>query len=163
MRRDSRGFARTRATSGRNRATTGTVPDLHCDGRISLDNVNPGSTAEGSFTVENIGEPNSRLEWIVNDYPEWGRNWKFQPRKGMLTPEDNPVIVDVSFEAPNEQNKEFTGVIEVFAIGDPDDFHEIPITVITPRNRARFHIFFQQFIEHFPNIYLLLNQLLGLH
>jgi hypothetical protein len=111
-------------------------PDLKCEGNISWSDVKPGEIVAYYFTVENIGEPNSRLEWIVEDYSESGGNWESQPIKGMLTPEDDPMTVEVSFEAPDEQNKEFNGVIKVVAVGDPDDFYEIPITVITPRYKV---------------------------
>jgi len=138
---------------------TGSVPDLSCDGSIILDKVIPGSTVKGSFFVENIGEPNSRLEWIVEEYPEWGSNWKSQPFKGMLTPEDDPLTVEVSFKAPNEQNKEFTGVIKVVAVGDPDDFYEIPVGVKTPRNKAINNPFLIRLQSH-PNLFPLLQKLI---
>jgi hypothetical protein len=141
---------------------TGSVPDLTCEGSIILEEVKPESTVEGSFLVENIGEPSSRLEWIVEEYPEWGSNWNAQPYKGMLTPEDDPITVEVSFKAPNEQNKEFTGVIKVSAVGDPDDFYEIPVTFKTPRDKAIQTSPFQNFLQSHLNLFPILRQLLEL-
>jgi len=140
---------------------TGPMPDLSCDGSLSWTDVKPGDTITGSFTVENIGESNSRLEWIIDEYPEWD-TWTFQPKFDRLTPEDDSMTVDVTVETPNEENKEFNGVIKVCAIGDPDDYCEIPVSLTTPRNKPYINTPFMQFLENHPHIFPLLRHLLGL-
>ena len=75
-------------------------PDLSCTGSLSWNNVNPGETVTGTFTVENIGDPGSLLDWEISEDPGWGV-WTFNPSSGTgLTPEAGPVTVQVSVEAP---------------------------------------------------------------
>jgi parallel beta-helix repeat protein len=107
-------------------------PDLNCDGSLSWTNVQPGETVTGSFTVENIGEPNSELDWEIIEWPNWG-NWNFTPMSGDdLTPEDGSVTVQVTVEAPNEQNQEFTGELKVVNSNNPGDYEIIPAYLKTP-------------------------------
>jgi hypothetical protein len=90
--------------------------------------IEPGEIIEGSFTVENIGDPYSLLNWTIESYPDWG-NWSFDPENGFnLTPEDKPVIVNVEVIAPLIGD-EFEGEIKVINQDDPDDFGTIPVSL----------------------------------
>jgi hypothetical protein len=112
--------------------TVAAVPDLDCEGELSWEDVTPGDTVEGSFTVENIGDPESELDWEIAEYPEWG-NWTFDPISGVdLTPEAGPVTVDVEVVAPDEENAEFEGEITIVNLEDPDDTCTIPVSLKTP-------------------------------
>lgn len=44
--------------------------DLDCSGALSWIGVTPGDTVSGSIPVENIGDPESLLNWEVESYPE---------------------------------------------------------------------------------------------
>jgi len=55
--------------------------DLSCNGDLSWTNIEPGSTLTGYFTVENIGEPSSLLDWKVLAWPTWGE-WTFSQLSG---------------------------------------------------------------------------------
>jgi len=46
--------------------TNGLESNLDCDGSLNWIDVPAGSTVTGNFTVENIGDPGSRLEWIID-------------------------------------------------------------------------------------------------
>jgi len=108
-------------------------PNLDCDGELTWTDVEPGETVTGSFTVENIGEPESMLNWEVESYPtDWG-NWTFTPSSGSgLTPEDPAVTVDVEVVAPEEQEQTFTGEVKIVNLEDPDDFCIIDVSLATP-------------------------------
>lgn len=135
---------------------TGSIPDLNCDGSITLDKVEPKSEVSGSFIVENIGEPDSRLEWRVYEYPNWSSDWNFEPRSGRLIPEDGQITVEVSFTAPNLTATEFNGTIRVIAVGDPTDYHDIPIKITTPKNRIISIPIFEKLLSRFPILKFLL-------
>ena len=110
---------------------TPTYPDLNCEGSLNWPSVKPGATVTDSFTVENIGEPNSELDWEVVEWPTWG-TWTFTPISGDdLTPEDGPVTVQVTVVAPSEKN-EFNGLVKVVNKHNPGDFEEIVVYMKTP-------------------------------
>ena len=140
-----------------------TAPDLACAGGIEATDVVPGSEVTGSFTVENGGDSGSELNWEVSEFPEWGSDWVCTPASGTgLTPEDGPVTVEVTFNAPPDAETEFTGDIKVINSDNPADLCRIDVYVLTPRNRAVNFPFFYRIFERFPNAFPILKQILGL-
>ena len=111
------------------------VPDLDCLGSISWTKVKLGGTVTGSFQVQNIGSPDSLLNWTINTSSiTWG-TWTYTPQSGEnLTPEEGQVTVHVSVIAPSEENSEFEGYIRVENQNDPTDFDVIPVYLKTPAN-----------------------------
>lgn len=139
-------------------------PDLSCEGSLSWSGVKPGSTVDGSFSVKNIGDPNSLLDWEIESYPGWG-NWIFNPESGEdLTPEDGEVTVNVSVVAPDEKNKEFTGNITIVNKENASDFCTIAVSLSTPKNKPYNFILnmFAWLFERFPNAFPILRHLLEL-
>jgi len=108
-------------------------PDLDCEGEFKWEDVKPGDIVEGSFTVSNIGEPDSLLNWEVKEWPDWG-NWSFDPESGTGLPEGDSVPVNVEVIAPDEENTEFTGEIVLVNSDDPDDTCIIEVMLVTPCN-----------------------------
>jgi len=107
------------------------IPDLDCEGDLYFEDVEPGATVTGSFTVENIGEPESLLDWEIESYPDWG-TWTFNPDSGTdLKPEDGWITVDVEVICP-EENFEPYGCIKIVNSEDPDDFCTIEIVLQWP-------------------------------
>jgi len=138
-------------------------PDLKCAGEIRAEDVEPGATVTGSFTVENGGDAGSGLDWEVTEYPEWGSDWTFTPDSGTgLTPEDGAVTVEVSFVAPPDSETEFFGDIKVQNSNDAGDFCKIDVYVLTPRSRSLHFPLFYRIFERFPNAFPVFRQLLGL-
>jgi hypothetical protein len=138
-------------------------PDLRCSGEIRAEDVTPGSTVTGSFTVENDGDGGSILDWEVSEYPEWGSDWTCTPSSGTgLTPEAGAVTVEVSFTAPSESETEFPGEIKVVNSNDPSDSCNIEVYIITPRIKTANFQLLHTLSECFPNIAQLINHLLGL-
>jgi hypothetical protein len=138
------------------------VPNLDCSGSLSWTNVKPGATVNGSFQLQNIGGPNSTLDWTVKtSLITWG-TWTFTPESGEnLTPGDGQVTVQVSVVAPNEKNTEFQGYIRVENINDPTDFELIPIFLKTPvKIIPTLVIYLNQFLLHFFQNHPLLEKLL---
>jgi hypothetical protein len=139
-------------------------PDLKCAGEIRAEDVEPGATVTGSFTVENGGDAGSSLDWEVTEFPdEWGSDWTFTPDSGTgLTPEDGAVTVEVSFVAPPDSETEFFGDIKVQNSNDAGDFCKIDVYVLTPRSRSLHFPLFYRIFERFPNAFPVFRQLLGL-
>jgi len=136
-------------------------PDLDCDGSLSWTDVTPGSTVEGSFMVSNIGGNGSELNWEITNWPDWG-DWTFNPPNGSnLTPEDDPVIVEVEVVAPDDPNKEFPGEIKILNSDNQSDYCIIPVYLKTPKSKCLFISFFIVLLERFPNAFPILRQLLG--
>ncbi len=138
----------------------GPMPELACEGNLYWDNVKPTEIVTGSFTVKNIGDPNSVLDWELIEWPEdWGKNWTIVPEIGRLKPEDGPLTVEVTVDAPNEPNKNFTGEIKLCAIYDPEEYCTIPVTLITPKTKSII-IPFLQFLQSHPDLFPSLQKLL---
>jgi PKD repeat protein len=146
------------------------VSDLGCTGSLSWSNVKGSETVTGSFTVENIGDPCSLLDWEVESYPDFGSDWTFTPNDGDdLTPEDGVVTVEVSVVAPSiksmvkaaldDQEEEFNGIVKVINKDDPSDYCEIPVSITVPMNIAHnpFIELLRLLMERFP----LLNAILS--
>ena len=133
---------------------TQVYPDLNCEGSLSWSKVKPGATVTDSFTVENIGDPTSELNWKIVDWPEWG-NWTFTPISGTgLTPEAGTVTVQVSVVAPSEKNKQFNGTVKIVNLQDPTDYNELQVSLKTLLNRNSLQphgfYFLKLLLERFP-------------
>lgn len=138
-------------------------PDLNCDGSLSWSKIKPGTTVNGTFIVENIGEPTSDLDWRIIEWPSWG-NWTFTPWSGSnLSPEDGTITVHVSVVTPSEKNKVFNGTVKIINTHDPTDFAEISVYLKTPMDqmsyKARLITFLNGFAWHFPLIQHLMRLL----
>jgi len=107
------------------------VPDLDCSGSLSWTDVIPGSTVTDTFTVKNIGDPSSELDWQITDWPSWG-TWSLVPSNGQnLKPEDGPITVQVTVIAPNQQYQTFTGEVKVINTENSNDFELIDVILET--------------------------------
>ncbi len=107
------------------------VPDLTCEGSLEWNNVTPNETVTGSFTVSNIGEADSNLDWEITEWPTWGE-WSFAPSNGNnLKPEEGPTTVTVSVVAPNEEDHLFTGEIKIQNLENSTDSSTIPVSLHT--------------------------------
>jgi len=135
-------------------------PDLECDGSLSWTDVEPGSTVTGSFTVSNVGEAGSLLDWEVESYPTWG-TWTFNPESGTGLEEGDTVTIDVEIVAPDEPETEFTGEVKVVNKDDPSDNCTIPVYLKTPVNHNNMNSQSVQLLQRFIQRFLMLERLLG--
>jgi len=146
------------------------VSDLGCTGSLSWSNVKGGETVTGSFTVENIGDSCSRLDWEIESYPDFGSDWTFTPNDGDdLTPADGAVTVEVLVVVPSvksmvkaaldDQEEEFNGTVKVINKDDPSDYCEIPVSITVPKNIAYspFIELLRLLMERFPLLNAILN------
>ena len=133
-------------------------PNLECNGKLNWEDVKPGDIVEGSFTIENIGEPLSLLDWEITEYPDWG-TWTFDPLSGTDLPTQVIFTVFVNITAPDVGDTEFTGKIKMINTDNPDDYCEISVTLTTPRNRA-INTPFLNFLQNHPNLFPILQLLL---
>jgi hypothetical protein len=107
-------------------------PDLEGHGSLSWTQIQAGSLQNGSFTLENIGDPFSKLNWEITTFPSWG-TWTFIPEQGQnLTPESGIQTINVRVLAPQQQSQQFTGDIKIININDPSDYATIPVSLSTP-------------------------------
>jgi WD40 repeat protein len=130
------------------------IPDLNCEGSLNWDDVQPGEIVTGSFQVENIGDPESLLDWEIVSWPEWGE-WSFTPLSGEdLTPEEGNVTIEVEVIAPEDENTEFDGEIIVEYVDDPEDSCTVPVTLVTPTlhnsHFYRFLLIIENMLDKFP-------------
>jgi hypothetical protein len=128
-------------------------PDLECDGSLSWDNITPGATVQGSFTVSNGGDPGSLLNWEVLSYPDWG-TWTFTPSSGTNLPAGDSVTVQVKVVVPNEENTQFQGAVTIINSDKTADSCVISVTLKTPYNTLQQTKFFRGSIvlEHLRSI-----------
>ncbi|MFO7676888.1 MAG: C25 family cysteine peptidase [Thermoplasmatota archaeon] len=126
-------------------------PDLDCDGSLSWSQVKPGNTVNGTFTVSNIGEAGSLLDWAIQSYPSWG-TWTFTPNGSVgLSPEDGAMTVSVSVIAPDNPETEFSGQITIINSDDPSDTCVIDVALATPFvQQSPFIVILQRLIQQFP-------------
>ena len=128
------------------------IPDLDCDGDLSWTDVKPGSTVHDTFSVKNVGDPLSTLDWEITEKPGWG-TWVFIPSNGTdLSPEAGPVTVKVSVVAPNKKNKNFTGEVKIVNKENSSDFCIVQVSLMTPRDKqsSLLLMFIEQLLERFP-------------
>ncbi|RLF42097.1 MAG: hypothetical protein DRN12_01320 [Thermoplasmata archaeon] len=120
---------------GKEVTVTRYTPDLDCEGSLSWSNVKPGEEVYGSFTVSNIGDANSTLNWRIISHPTWG-NWTFTPNMGYnLKPSDSPQTIQVKVIAPKERNNGFTGTIKVINMDNPNDYDTIDVSLLTSKSK----------------------------
>ena len=140
------------------------VPDLECEGGLSWSSVKAGEEVTGSFTVENIGDSYSLLDWEISEWPDWG-NWTFTPLSGNnLKPEDGAFTVNVEVVAPDEKNENFSGVVKIVNKENSSDFCTIDVSLATPRNKTFNYNYslLSWLFERFPNMFPVMRQLLNL-
>jgi len=136
-------------------------PDLACDASFNWVDVSPGSSITDSFTIENIGDPGSKLDWEITEYPSWGI-WSFEPEGGDdLTPEKGAITVDITIIAPDVQNRRFDGQVKIVNKGDSNDYEIIQVSLATPKNKA-INPLFLRFMENHPHMFPILRYILTL-
>jgi len=109
--------------------------DLDCTGSININNVETESIIETTFTIANVGQNGSLLNWEIESYPDWGE-WSFIPSFGEdLKPSDGTKVVEVCITAPNIKDNSFSGVIKVVNTENTDDFELIGVSLSTQKNR----------------------------
>ncbi|KYK19972.1 hypothetical protein AYK24_04485 [Thermoplasmatales archaeon SG8-52-4] len=138
-------------------------PNLDCYGNLKWKNVLAGEIVQGDFQVSNIGDTGSLLNWSIVSIPEWG-NWTFGQMSGFgLTPEDSPLIVNVTVVAPDIEDKEFDGYIRIENQNDTEDYDIITVSLKTPKQKTKIftiYDFLDNYIFSFPILKLLLQQII---
>ncbi|HDQ15737.1 MAG TPA: hypothetical protein ENN45_01610 [Bacteroidetes bacterium] len=137
-----------------------TGSELYCDDVIALSNVKPLSLVEASFSIENIGEPFSNLNWEISEWPDWG-TWTFKPKSGSnLKPENGPFNIEVKFLSPSKRDTEFSGEIKIVNIDNPSNYEIVEVTVATSKTRLVSGVaqnLFERLSLKFPNLLNFLN------
>lgn len=127
-------------------------PDLDCEGTLFWEGVKPLKMVTGEITIENIGEPLSKLSWEIKDWPEWG-DWEFNPESGDdLAPEDGSISIEVKVVAPEEKETEFNGNLTIVNKYNSSDYHTFEVSLITPKIYRGFPFiqFLQKLLDRFP-------------
>jgi hypothetical protein len=136
--------------------------DLRGNGVLNWIDVEPGSTVNGSFTIENVGDSGSEIDWEIIEWPTWGE-WTFTPSNGEnLKPEDGPITIQVSVVAPDEKNEQFSGDIKTVDIDDITNSCLIHVSLATPKTNIIVYQLFLRFLEGHPLLFPILRYLLEL-
>jgi len=135
-----------------------TIPDLDCDGTLSWIDVTPGETVAGTFTVENIGDDGSMLDWCIVSYPDWG-TFTFDPDGGTGLPIGEVITVDVEVVAPDDPETEFEGEIVLENCDDPTDTCTINVALATPQSQSLILQFLDMIAQRFPILGMILAAL----
>ena len=106
------------------------IPDLDCDGDISIVDVKPNSIHFGISEVFNIGDTGSLLDWEIESYPDWG-TWTFDPNSGTGIAAGKSIFIDIEIIAPSDPNTEFEGIVTFINSNDPSDFCIVDISLTT--------------------------------
>ena len=134
---------------------------LDGNGFLTWSDVKPGSTVSGFFTIQNIGDPGSSIDWEIISYPSWG-TWIFTQESGEdLKPEDEELTIEVTVIAPEKKNEEFAGYVKVVNIDDSSDFCLIHASLTTPRFK-QIHFQVLCFLEDYLYLFPLLQHILGI-
>jgi len=138
------------------------VANLDVDGSLS-GTTQKGTTNYklGTFTVKNVGtDPlgwsDSYLDWEIDEYPNWGSNWRCDPSSQNGLKSGSSKSVSVYVDVPNEE-KTFTGNLKVINKNKPSDSGTVPITLTAPRTRS-----FLNFLENYPILFQILQRFLNL-
>jgi len=106
-------------------------PIIHCKGTLSWSKVIPGTTVTGNFSIENVGDPRSYLNWNITGTPDWGE-WTFTPSSGFhQTPSQGPITVTVKVIAPSEWDHGYEGNITISDIDGANDSATLPAILTT--------------------------------
>jgi hypothetical protein len=133
--------------------------DLSCYGDVIWQDILPGSRVNGTLIIENIGESGSILDWRIVSWPEWGETWKFETYFGEnLKPEDEPVIIEISCDAPNEQEKNLIGNITIINMDHTNDYEIVEVSLTTSKSKSiiDFNPWLLRLIQRFPILELLI-------
>ena len=124
-----------------------TKSNLNCEGNINWIDTKPRTTVTSNFTVENVGEPLSSLDWEIVEWPSWGK-WTFTPSQGKnLRQVSGPITVYVTVKAPADRNQNFSGVIKVVNKENNSDYELIQVSLATPSNKNLKNSQILQFLE----------------
>ena len=133
---------------------------LQGQGVLYWPSTKAGSTVEGSFTIENVGEPGSEINWEISLWPTWG-DWSFEPFSGNgLTPESGPLTINVSTKVPYRINKHFTGLVKVSDVNNSINSCLIHVSLTSKLTRNiifNLNSFFQKNFYVLPFLRYLLN------
>jgi len=131
-------------------------PDLNAwiDEPLSWSEVKPGDTRTGTIYVENIGEPDSKLDWEASESLDWV---SCSPTDGqnLLPGTTKPITITV--EASENEEETRSGTITVKNSESPDDKLTFDVDITTEKKSRNRPLFFALF-ERFP----LLERLLPL-
>jgi len=133
-------------------------PDLDCSGSINGNTVKPGQRITGSFTVKNVGEPGTRLDWAIIDYPDWGYGWSSNPYIGENLEPGAGTTVTVTFSAPLDEES-YSGYIVVVNENDDSDKDSVEVSVVVKNGRSKSMIYdvLAKLKDSFPVLFTLIN------
>jgi hypothetical protein len=105
------------------------ISNLECKGKLRWQEIDPEETVYGEFTVENIGDAESLLNWTIVEYPDWGE-WNLSPFYGEgLTPEEGIITINVDLTAPDKNGEDYNGSIKIINQNNHSDFGNIPVSI----------------------------------
>lgn len=132
---------------------------LSCSGSLNLVGI-PGEAVSDTFTISNAcNYKGSELDWQIDSYDS---GLSISPNQGTGLLKGESVTITVTCNLPDTQvEEEYTIIVE--NSDNPDDVEEIPVIVRAAKSKPHFKLFFEEFInqyiDDFPLVKLLLQQL----
>jgi len=124
-----------------------TESNLNSEGNLNWIDVKPRTTITSNFTVGNVGDALSNLDWEIAEWPSWGK-WTFTPSQGNnLKPVSGPFTVDVFVKVPDDRDQNFSGVIKIINKENDSDYELIQVSLATPANKNLINSQILQFLE----------------
>jgi hypothetical protein len=142
---------------------TDSIPDLDAEGYLNF-NVNfldTPNSFDGSFKIKNIGDPGSKLTWVIDSYPNWGSDWYFNPTHGSDLEYMNNISVLIHFQIGYQFPRELKGDIKIINKKDSTDYDIVPVVLTVARSKI-LNYNFLAFLENHPNLFPIIRQILGL-
>ena len=137
-----------------------TGSNLQGHGVLSWVDVEPETTLNGSFSIENVGNPGYEIDWEILTWPDWGV-WTITPNNGEgFTPEDGKLTIDVSVVAPENKKTEYSGYIKIVNKNNYDDSCLIHISLVTKHSKSADFISLQ-LCERFPRLSSTLTKIMN--
>ncbi len=121
------------------------ISDLECTGILLWEDVTPGEILKGNFFVQNIGHTNSKLDWEIYEFPDWGE-WTFDQIEGYDLCGGNETNIKVTIVAPNDEESYFSGLIKIINKNNSDDRDVVKITVTTSKIKKFNSYIFKSFL-----------------
>jgi hypothetical protein len=135
-------------------------PDLQCLGSLLWTSIQPGGTITGSFAIRNNGSADSKLNWKIAEWPDWG-TWTFSISSGSnLKPDSPPVNIKVTVKAPEEYKKLYLGTVKIENLDNIFDPCLVGVTLITPHQRST-ALFIERFLMKYPIFDNLISRILN--
>jgi len=132
--------------------------DMQVSGNIYLTDVEPGSSINSTIRIGNNGEQGSRLSWQASYNANWG-TWIMPISSTETIRPGESLTLNITIEdIPDRRKSTFEGIITFTNTLDPNDTHDVFISITTSYNRNPLLSWLEQFIDDFFSRFPLIEE-----